>query len=225
MSWYFFGGFSAYWIVPSGRRRNHSGCSVAYGWSGARLERDVEGDLEAVRARGRQRGDGSPRGCQAPDGSQCGRPRLSRWPTDFQGLLLRPWSRCCDLFGSSGRSDGSAAGTAHRTPSRRSREAALRRPRRSRGGRARCVAERGNISYQAPKRASSRSTTTVSSGSNVVGEPAFGVALHQAGKLGRKGGGRRRRAAGPDGRRERPKTRAVRAGRAGSPPPRRAMHR
>ena len=30
-SWYFFGGFSAYWIVPSGRVRNHSGCSLTYG--------------------------------------------------------------------------------------------------------------------------------------------------------------------------------------------------
>ena len=34
MSWYFFGGFSAYWIVPSGRWANHSGCSVTHGWSG-----------------------------------------------------------------------------------------------------------------------------------------------------------------------------------------------
>ncbi len=31
MSWYFFGGFSAYWMVPSGRLRNHSGCSFTYG--------------------------------------------------------------------------------------------------------------------------------------------------------------------------------------------------
>ena len=35
MSWYFFGGFSAYAIVPSGRIVNHSGCSVTHGWSGA----------------------------------------------------------------------------------------------------------------------------------------------------------------------------------------------
>ena len=33
MSWYFFGGFSAYFSVPSGRRLNHSGCSVSHGWS------------------------------------------------------------------------------------------------------------------------------------------------------------------------------------------------
>ena len=35
MSWYFFGGFSAYAIVPSARVVNHSGCSRAHGWSGA----------------------------------------------------------------------------------------------------------------------------------------------------------------------------------------------
>jgi hypothetical protein len=35
MSWYFFGGFSAYAIVPSGFVVNHSGCSATHGWSGA----------------------------------------------------------------------------------------------------------------------------------------------------------------------------------------------
>src|ERR1700674_3350988 len=34
ISSYFLGGFSAYWIEPSGRWRNHSGCSRVYGWSG-----------------------------------------------------------------------------------------------------------------------------------------------------------------------------------------------
>src|SRR5689334_23125033 len=34
MSWYFFGGFSAYFSVPSGRRLNQSGCSFSHGWSG-----------------------------------------------------------------------------------------------------------------------------------------------------------------------------------------------
>ena len=34
MSWYFFGGFSANLIEPSGVWRNHSGCDVTYGWSG-----------------------------------------------------------------------------------------------------------------------------------------------------------------------------------------------
>src|SRR6185295_12270908 len=35
MSWYFFGGFSAYAIVPSGLVVNHSGCLLTHGWSGA----------------------------------------------------------------------------------------------------------------------------------------------------------------------------------------------
>ena len=34
MSWYFLGGFSAYFMLPSGRNLNHSGCSFMYGWSG-----------------------------------------------------------------------------------------------------------------------------------------------------------------------------------------------
>ncbi len=35
MSWYFFGGFSAYAIEPSAALVNHSGCSATHGWSGA----------------------------------------------------------------------------------------------------------------------------------------------------------------------------------------------
>ena len=34
MSWYFFGGFSAYAMEPSARCANHSGWSVTHGWSG-----------------------------------------------------------------------------------------------------------------------------------------------------------------------------------------------
>ncbi len=37
MSWYFFGGFSAYFRVPSGRWWNHSGCSFSQGWSALQL--------------------------------------------------------------------------------------------------------------------------------------------------------------------------------------------
>ena len=35
MSWYFFGGFSAYAMVPSASTVKNSGCSLAHGWSGA----------------------------------------------------------------------------------------------------------------------------------------------------------------------------------------------
>src|SRR5258705_330865 len=34
MSWYFFGGFSAYLMLPSGRQSNHSGWDLIQGWSG-----------------------------------------------------------------------------------------------------------------------------------------------------------------------------------------------
>ena len=51
MSWYFFGGFSAYLIVPSGRWRNQSGCSVDVRMIGRRLVGEVERDLEAVLTR------------------------------------------------------------------------------------------------------------------------------------------------------------------------------
>lgn len=37
MSWYFFGGFSAYAIEPSARLLNHSGCCFTHGWSGEAL--------------------------------------------------------------------------------------------------------------------------------------------------------------------------------------------
>ena len=51
MSWYFFGGFSAYAIEPSGSCVNHSGCSRTHGWSGE----------PAARGRGRPPGRGSGR--------------------------------------------------------------------------------------------------------------------------------------------------------------------
>ena len=67
---------------------------------------------------------------------------------------------CCGPCGSCGRSGGSAAGRGRRSPSPRCRAAAPR-PRRTCALRVGSVpAERGNISYQAPKRARSRSTVT-----------------------------------------------------------------
>ena len=55
MSWYFFGGFSAYLIVPSGRWWNHSGCSRHPGMVRRALERVVERDLDPVLAARRAR--------------------------------------------------------------------------------------------------------------------------------------------------------------------------
>ena len=53
MSSYFFGGFSAYLIVPSGRRSNQSGCSLDPGMVGRGVQRDVDRDLQPVLARRR----------------------------------------------------------------------------------------------------------------------------------------------------------------------------
>ena len=48
MSSYFLGGFSAYWIEPSGRRLNHSGCCGDPRMIGRALHREVQGHLHPV---------------------------------------------------------------------------------------------------------------------------------------------------------------------------------
>ena len=53
MSWYFLGGFSAYWIVPSGSMAKPLRVRADLGMIGRHLEGDVERDLEAL-ARGRR---------------------------------------------------------------------------------------------------------------------------------------------------------------------------
>src|SRR3954467_4830866 len=61
MSWYFLGGFSAYFKLPSGRRLNHSGCPGSHGWSPeagvAEARRGLDGEVTAqlhpVRGAGR----------------------------------------------------------------------------------------------------------------------------------------------------------------------------
>ncbi len=47
MSWYFFGGFSAYATVPSARVVNHSGLVVDPGMVRCGLKGEIEGHLEA----------------------------------------------------------------------------------------------------------------------------------------------------------------------------------
>ena len=117
MSWYFLGGFSAYWIVPSGRCRNHSGCSRHPRMVGRALEGDVERDLDAELARRARRARRSRRACRAPGGRRCGRPRRRRSPT---GCPDRPGSRAERVVaapcGASCRSGGSAAGRATSKP-------------------------------------------------------------------------------------------------------------
>ena len=168
MSWYFFGGFSAYWIDPSGRSRNHSGCLRGVGVVRARTGRRCPARSRARARRRRRRGAETPRACRAPDGSPCDRLRRRRSPTGCRG---RPGRRSCCCWvpcGSSARSGGSAAGRATSKPiaaiSGRRASTSANVPWRP----ASVAAERGKSSYHAPKRASSRSTTTASSASNRV---------------------------------------------------------
>ena len=165
MSSYFFGGFSAYCTLPSGRRANHSGCSRTYGWSGRALEREVERDLdpEALRlaAKAREvleRAELLVHALVAAVGG-ADRPRRA-------GIRSARLQRVVAAFAvAARRSDESAAGRRRRSPSRRRRtggEPPSRACRAAPGPRP-TSAERTRTS--APKRASGRSTTTSSGGS------------------------------------------------------------
>ena len=126
MSWYFFGGFSAYWIVPSGRWRNHSGCSLDPRVIGRALEGDVERDLDA-----RARAPRATRRAEVVERAELGMDRRvaalapRRSPTGCptsSGLgverVVRALAECAC------RSGGSAAGRGRRSPSPRRRAAA-----------------------------------------------------------------------------------------------------
>ncbi len=185
MSWYFFGGFSAYWIVPSGRWRNHSGCSVDVrddpASTGTRCP--ARSRCPRARAAATRRRKSSQR-AELRDGSPCARLRPRRSP------------RGCPTSSGPGRErvvaalavlaadrDGSAAGRARRSPCRatygRRASTIAKRAVRARLD----AAERGNSSYQVLKRARSRSTTSAS------------IALGRSGQArGRDGASRARRA-------------------------------
>ena len=97
MSWYFFGGFSAYWTRAVGPPAEPLRMLLHVRMIGRALERDVERDLDAVRRGASRPGAGNPRACRAPDGSPCGRPPRRRSPTGCRrrrarasSALLRP---------------------------------------------------------------------------------------------------------------------------------------
>ena len=85
MSWYFLGGFSAYFSVPSGRWRNHSGCSLSHGWSGEHwMARSSAMSMPVLRGGGAQRARRR-RACPAPRAPRRGRPSRRRSPTASRG--------------------------------------------------------------------------------------------------------------------------------------------
>ena len=130
MSWYFFGGFSAYAMVPSGRWWNHSGCFCHPRVVRRALEREVQGDLQAQLAGRRDEVvevlDGAQVGV---DGVVAALGRADR--PGHPDVVRRPRTGCC--WGPCGRWcrwGGSAAGTRTSKPI-----AAIAGSRRRRSGR------------------------------------------------------------------------------------------
>ena len=132
------------------------------GMIGRGLEGEVERDLEPVPPRAAATNASKSSSVPSPGSIAVCPPCVRRRsPT---GCPDRPGPASSALFGpcgSSGRSDGSAAGRARRSPSPRCRAAAPRPRRTSRCASDPVPAERGNISYHAPNRARSRSTSTL----------------------------------------------------------------
>src|SRR3954454_22910278 len=160
MSWYFLGGFSAYLSVPSGRCWNHSGCSVSHGWS-----------ADAFSARSKQ----TSMPCVL---AVLQRLTTSAWVPSSGWTASWPPSSAPIAYGEPGSSGPAVRlllrplrllrpigwmGSRYRTSKPRSAisgisfSVAFRPPQ-----------ERGNSSYQAPKRAFTRSTSSGSGFSSVV---------------------------------------------------------
>ena len=161
MSWYFFGGFSAYCTLPSGRQRNHSGCSFTHGWSGATWNA-MSIAISMPASRGRDQVPEIGERAELGDGSPCGRPRRRRWPMGCprrplraSGMLLRPLRLLAP------DRDGSAAGRATSKPIAAIYvQALLARPRTCRARRARRRPSAGRARTSVLKRARSRSTVS-----------------------------------------------------------------
>ena len=159
MSWYFLGGFSAYLSVPSGRRKNHSGMLLEPRVVGRAVDREVQGDVEAVLVRGRDER------AEVLVGAELGVDRVVAPGLVADRVRAAGVARlgrrgcCCGPCGWCGRSGGSAACRGRRSRARRCSGPAPATPLKP-------PHERGKSSYQEPKRASVRSTST----SSVLGQ-------------------------------------------------------
>ena len=157
MSWYFFGGFSAYLMRAVGAVVEPLGMLAHPRVIGRALDREVERDLHAeLRGAAHEAVEVVERAELGVDGvvaalGAADRPRAAR-------IAGPRASACCSApCGGRGRSGGWAAGRRRRSPSPRRARAG---PRRRGTCRARPASrrERGKNSYQAAKRARSRST-------------------------------------------------------------------
>ena len=116
MSWYFFGGFSAYAMEPSARWENHSGCSVTHGWSGEACRAKSMRDLETERlGLGHEPVEGLEVAEVGMDGVVAALGGC-RSPTASQGRPDRGSGCCSHPCGTRSRWDGSAARRSRRSP-------------------------------------------------------------------------------------------------------------
>src|SRR5438477_2550467 len=162
MSWYFLGGFSAYFSVPSGRRLNHSGCSSSHGWSGEHwIAKSSAISRPSFFASATRRSNS----LMVPSPGS-----IASWPPSLEPIahglpgsplfavsaLLRPLRFVLPMGWTGGKYTTSK-------PSSLSFGSTVRTP-------ANPPHERGKSSYHAPKRASSRSTSTVYEAETVFSE-------------------------------------------------------
>ncbi len=149
MSSYFFGGFSAYLIVPSGRQSNHSGCCLIQGWSGEHwMAKSSAISRPCACAAATRRRKSSKRAELGMDGVVAALV-ASRSRRGCRDRPAPASACCCGPCGWSGRSGGSAGSRARRSRGRGRRAGARSRRRRCRGASGSPVCERGNSSYQA----------------------------------------------------------------------------
>ncbi len=132
MSWYFLGGFSAYWMLPSARFLNHAGCSLTQGGR-VRTERRCPA---RSRCRARRRActaAGSRPACPARSVSRRARLRQRPRPRGCRHPRAGVERVVPALAASSGRSGGSAGSKARRSPCAAHKATRLRNRRRCRG--------------------------------------------------------------------------------------------
>ena len=214
MSWYFFGGFSAYLIVPSGRWRNHSGMLAHPGMIGRAWNARSSAISSPSRA-----------------AASTKRSKSSSVPSPGSTAVCPPSAApiAHGLPGSSGPGvervvAALAEAAADRVDRRQVEDVEAHRrdvgqPRRrlaERGAARRdpVPAERGNISYHAPKRARSRSTITRSTRSNRVARLRSGMRGHRRGQRPRERGRDARRPSRRPPRRQLAEQRSLRRRRA-----------
>src|SRR5665647_853788 len=103
MSWYFFGGFSAYAMLPSTRVVNHSGWAATQGWSG---EHCRARSRATSRPSSRARATKASKSAKVPSSAW-----MASWPPCAEPVAYgEPGGRGCDGHGEAAERWGAVAG-------------------------------------------------------------------------------------------------------------------